>query len=150
MFDVIILFYISLPTWSNIILCTMVDRERFSVFRVDHWVQKSGHPWAKEISNIVLSFAAEARVRARVSPCGICGGRSGTGTGSSPSSSGFTCKYHSVMPFHHSSIHIYHLGDEQYTRWLTQFRDVVSPHRLNNTSRSIVFLVIMWREIYGN
>jgi hypothetical protein len=44
MFDVIVLFYISLPSWFNIKLCTMVDRERFSVFRVDHWVQKSGHP----------------------------------------------------------------------------------------------------------
>jgi hypothetical protein len=32
------LFYISLPSWSNIKLCTMVDRERFSVFRVDHWL----------------------------------------------------------------------------------------------------------------
>jgi hypothetical protein len=42
MFDVIMLFYISLPTWSNIKLRTMVDRERFSV-RVDHWVQKSGN-----------------------------------------------------------------------------------------------------------
>jgi membrane protein insertase Oxa1/YidC/SpoIIIJ len=39
------IFYISLPNWSNIKLCTVVDRERFSVFRVDHWVQKSGHPW---------------------------------------------------------------------------------------------------------
>jgi hypothetical protein len=38
------LIYISLPGWSNIKLCTMVDRERFSLFRVDHWVQKSGHP----------------------------------------------------------------------------------------------------------
>jgi hypothetical protein len=38
------IFYTSLPSWSNIKLCIVVDRERFSVFRVDHWVQMSGHP----------------------------------------------------------------------------------------------------------
>ena len=39
------LFYISLPRWSDInTLCTVVDRKRFCVFRVDHWVQKSGLP----------------------------------------------------------------------------------------------------------
>jgi hypothetical protein len=27
------------------------------------------------------SLTAEARIRARVNPCGICGGQSGTGTG---------------------------------------------------------------------
>jgi len=39
LFVVIVIFYISLPTWRNINpLCSLVDGERFYVFRVDYWV----------------------------------------------------------------------------------------------------------------
>ena len=48
---------------------------------------------------------AEAWVRFQIGPCEICGGQSDTGTGFSPSTSGFPCQYHSTnAPY--PSIHL--------------------------------------------
>jgi hypothetical protein len=54
-----------------------------------------GRAMAQVVSRRPVS--SEARVRARVNPCGISGGQSGTGTGFSPSSSVFPCQYHSTF-----------------------------------------------------
>jgi hypothetical protein len=43
---------------------------------------------------------AETRVRARLSPCGISGEQSATGTGFSPRSSVLPCQYHSTVALH--------------------------------------------------
>jgi hypothetical protein len=44
-----------------------------------------------------LQFTTEARFRFRACPCEICGERSGTGTGFSPSNSVLPCQYHSTI-----------------------------------------------------
>jgi hypothetical protein len=52
-------------------------------------------------------LTTEAPVRARVNPCGICSGQSGTGTGFSPSSSVSPCQYiviSSQVLFHNGSL----------------------------------------------
>jgi hypothetical protein len=45
-------------------------------------------------------LTSESRVRARVNPCGICGGQNDTETGFSPSSSVFPCQYHPIVVLH--------------------------------------------------
>jgi hypothetical protein len=61
-------------------------------------MNKKGRAMAQAVSYQHLTV--EARVRALVSPCGICGEQSGTGTGFSPSSSVFPCQYHSTVTVH--------------------------------------------------
>jgi hypothetical protein len=39
-------------------------------------------------------------LQAQVSPCGVCGGQSGTGTDFSSNSLEFPCEYHSTMALH--------------------------------------------------
>jgi hypothetical protein len=71
--------------------------QRFSFHAKPHFYVTSllGRAMAEVV--IRRPLTAEARVRARVNPCGICGGQSGTGTGFSPSSSVFPCQY--IIPF---------------------------------------------------
>jgi hypothetical protein len=64
-----------------------------------------GRAMAQVVSRRPLT--AEARVHARVNPCGIYGGQSGTGTGFSQSSSFFP----QSISFHHRSPNSYHLGN---------------------------------------
>jgi hypothetical protein len=71
------------------------------------------------------SLAAEARVCARVSTCGIHGGQSVTGTGFSLSSSVFPCQYNSTVTLHTHFI-VWGLNSRPVG---AQSLKTVSPHR---------------------
>jgi hypothetical protein len=57
-----------------------------------------GRAMAQAVSR--QSLTTESWVHARVNTRGICGGQSGTGTGFSPSFSGFPHQYHSTVILH--------------------------------------------------
>jgi hypothetical protein len=59
-------------------------------------------------------LTTKALVRAQVSPCGVSGGQSGTGTGFFSELFGFS-SVNSIPPS--LSILIYHLTDEEQTCW---------------------------------
>jgi hypothetical protein len=66
----------------------------FTSNEVEYFLRGVGRVMAQAVSRWPLT--AEARVRSRFSPCGISGGKNGTGTGFSPSTSGFPCQFHST------------------------------------------------------
>jgi hypothetical protein len=72
---------------------------------------------AQEVSRRPLT--SEARVGSRFSPCGICGGQSGTGTGFSPRTSGFPYEFHSTgapLQGKTKNNHLYHMVAQEASR----------------------------------
>jgi hypothetical protein len=94
-------------------------------------------------------LTAEARVRAWVSPCGIYGRQSGTRTGLSPSSSGFSCEYHFTVSLH---AHIHHVGDKQYAHWWPQFQKLrLTPSTWTTTITSLYSQCSIWtKHLWSN
>jgi hypothetical protein len=74
-------------------------------------------------NSYVTSNVVKARVRAWVSPCAICSGQSGTGTGFPPRYS--VSPVNIIPPW--LSMFICNLGDEHYACYWPQFRDSLIP-----------------------
>jgi hypothetical protein len=76
----------------------------------------TGHAMAQAVSH--RPFTAEARARSRFSPCRICGGQSGTGTGFSSCTSVFPCQFYYIgnplvgkmKKTDHLSLHLHYKG----------------------------------------
>jgi hypothetical protein len=71
----------------------------------------NGSAIAQAVSRRLLT--AEARIRAQVRLCKICGGQRGTGTGFTPTSSVLPCQYHFIVAAYPL---LYHLVDGQRSR----------------------------------
>jgi hypothetical protein len=85
-------------------------------------------------------LTAEAWVGVQVNQYRICDVPSGTGTGFCSGSSVFPCHHHSIV----FSILMYHLGDEQYSRWWPQFRDIGSSDQCD-TTRAPTAISVWWK-----
>jgi hypothetical protein len=81
--------------------------------------------WDRSMAVSRQPLTAEALVRALLSPCGICGGQSGSETGF------FRLLRFSPVNIIPPSLFILacHMGDDQQARWWPQFGDKVSTHR---------------------
>jgi hypothetical protein len=87
----------------------------YSIYYTDHAI-------AQAVSCQLLT--AVAQICVQISPCGICGGHSGTGTGFSLEFFGFPTYNSTAAPY---SV-MYHLGYRQWARKRPQFHlDTVSP-----------------------